>query len=618
MKYLFPFFFVCFLLQQSLMAQVNIEATVNVNLDRKPISPYIYGTNNDGQAMANFYGKETFRRQGGNNLSGYNWETNFSHAGPDWYFENYRYLPWYMGIPSNMYNTPGIVLTKYIDTSNAIGAQVAITLPMVGYVAADENGEVLTSELAPSPRWKQVVFRKQAPFSLTPNLNDAQIYVDEQINFLINRYGNSSTLGGVKNYILDNEPGLWGAQFQRMRSSGATYAELFYKSIQTASVVKDMDPNAKVFGPELWGFTAYWNLQFASDAGNYSSDHWFIDTYLKAMETASDTAGRRLLDVFTVHYYPQADVSIYSDNISIETCRQRVQNPRVWWDSTYAESGWIWQSGFGNEYPLIPHIKQSIQTFFPGTAFGITEYDFGAHAHISGGIAQADALGVLGKWGVDYANIWGSVSGFTRTAFDLYLDYDGQGSTFGNTSVFTTVSDNANFSLYASVTSVSNDTLHLIAINKSDTELLQVNFTINSNKTYHQAAVYYFNNSSENIQSTTINSIVGNSFLYNISPFTVTHLVLVSDNSGIETPISSTHIQLYPNPTTGIIQINSLVPITAFRITDIQGKTIILLTETSSDFIDIHSLPSGVYILTLYDGKNILDVQKIVLTNGIK
>ena len=54
----------------SVNAQIAQNFIINTNQDRKPISPYIYGSN--GQSMDRDE-NITARRLGGNRLTGYNW-----------------------------------------------------------------------------------------------------------------------------------------------------------------------------------------------------------------------------------------------------------------------------------------------------------------------------------------------------------------------------------------------------------------------------------------------------------------------------------------------------------------------------------------------------------------
>ena len=69
-----------------------------------------------------------------------------------------------------------------------------------------------------------------------------------------------------------------------------------------------------------------------------------------------------------------------------------------------------------------------------------SEYSFGGEKDASGAVAEAEALGVFGREGVDLAAYWtypppDSPAG---AAFRLYRNYDGHGGTFGDRSLRTT------------------------------------------------------------------------------------------------------------------------------------------------------------------------------------
>src|SRR5690606_19487132 len=122
----------------------------------------------------------------------------------------------------------------------------------------------------------------------------------------------------------------------------------------------------------------------------------------------------------------------------------RLQAPRTLWDSTYFENSWIGE--FRRPFlPILPRLQQAIDQFYPGTLLAITEYDYGGGGHWSGGLAQADVLGAYGRAGVDIATMWGIDDGdvYQAVAFNLYLDFDGSGGTFGDVSVRATSSDRA-------------------------------------------------------------------------------------------------------------------------------------------------------------------------------
>ena len=127
------------------------------------------------------------------------------------------------------------------------------TLQMAGYVAADKAGPVLESEAAPSSRWKEVKFKKDTALTLEPDVTDDYVYMDEYVNYLVKTLGDSTTSTGIQAYSLGNEPVLWNDTHPMLHSQEVSSKELISKSIELASVVKDIDPNAEVFGPAFWG-----------------------------------------------------------------------------------------------------------------------------------------------------------------------------------------------------------------------------------------------------------------------------------------------------------------------------------------------------------------------------
>lgn len=503
-----------------------VTFAVAVDQDRAPISPYVYGTNQD--AGASFW---TVRRDGGNRTTGYNWETNFSNAGSDYLHNSDLFSLSNAGLPSSDASIPGRAVTYSHDRSIAMGAGTIITLQMAGYVAADGNGPVTTSETAPSARWIRVAPKKAGALSVTPDRADGVVYMDEQVNLFVQRYGGASAAKGVRWYSLDNEPALWAYTHPRIHPQKVGAAELVDRSIALASSVKAVDPNAEVLGPAEYGMSGFFDLQSAADwpqlKGNYG---WYLDYYLDAMRKAEQTAGRRLLDVLDVHWYPEArgDRRIVDrEATSAADAEARVQAPRSLWDATYRESSWI-QQALPQFLPLLPRLAQSIAQYYPGTKLAITEYDYGGKNGISGGIAQADVLGAFGKYGVYLATIWGIGSGdqYALAGFQLYRDYDGRRGTFGSTSVRATSGDVARASVYASIEGTDASVVHLILLNKHATETIAATVQL-SGATYSSGEVWGFDAGSARITARAmVSGIAANAFVYPVPPLTALHFVL--------------------------------------------------------------------------------------------
>jgi endoglucanase len=512
-------------------ADTAVTFTVDTCLERAAISPYIYGTCFDLTGSEGW----TARRLGGNRMTGYNWENNASNAGSDWQHYSDNYIASNVGVPDAEANHPGATLVYFHNKSLSMNVPYSlITLQMAGYVAKDKNGPVLESEVAPSARWAQVKNFKGSPFTISPNLNDDYVYLDEEVNYLVRRFGRACRRTGVKGYALDNEPSLWPSTHPRIHPDKTGCAELVNKAVDLAKAVKSVDPYADIFGLVGYGFMEPFSLQDAPDweaeKGSYS---WFLDYYLDKMKQASDAEGQRLLDVLDMHWYPEARGGgariVFEDSTAnLECAKARVQAPRTLWDPTYTEDSWIAQ-WFNSYLPLIPRLRSSIDTYYPGTKLAITEYSYGGEDHISGGIAMADALGIFGKYGIYLATYWRCMENtdYVSAAVKLYRNYDGNKSAYGDTKVKADTSDPVNSSVYASIVRGNDHQLHLIVMNKNFDAALTANFVLKGCKRYTAGRVWAFDSgSAEIIERTAIKSIDKNSFSYTIPALTVCHIVL--------------------------------------------------------------------------------------------
>jgi hypothetical protein len=518
-------------------AQLNVSFSINATTGRAPISPLIYGTN---QILSSTDRYKSLR-MGGNRITGLNWENNASNAGSDYFHQSDSYLCGNLSAADC--NIPGKVYTEFYKSAQVNAIPNALTtLQMAGYVAADKNGIVTEAETAPSARWKQVVFKKNSAFALSPNTTDNYVYMDELVNYLKTNLGTASA-GGMKGYFLDNEPALWPSTHPRIHPSKPTAVELWTKSRDLSIAIKDVDVSAEIFGGVFYGFGAYLNLQDAPDwSSQKGSFAWYIDYFLAKMKGASDVNGRRLLDVLDLHWYPEAIGDNRITNSDANTANDkaaRIQAPRTLWDADYKENSWI-ATYFSNFLPLIPVVQNSISAYYPNTKLSFSEYCYGGCNDYSGGIAQADVLGIFGKYGVYNANFWdvcGGPSSYVSAGFKIFTNYNGSGGSFGDTKVTASMSDKANASIYASINGVNENNLHVVVINKSG-QSINGSFNINSGVAYTVGSVWGFDQNNAAITSRAgISSITGNTFNYVLPPYSVYHIVLSAAVSGTTTVV---------------------------------------------------------------------------------
>jgi mannan endo-1,4-beta-mannosidase len=609
--------------------QVNFTVTVLDSLH--PISPYIYGTNQLLQGGENWMA----RRQGGNRMTGYNWENNASNAGSDYNQSSDDYLVDVSGIKPDSANVPGIVTTTFHNQSIQLGTYSLVTLQMAGYVARDKNGAVGLSETAPSPRWRRVQFAKGSPLSLQPDTSDASVSMDEYVNFLVSKFGQANTATGIEGYSLDNEPALWPSTHPRIHPLPTTCKEIVQKAISLSQIVKNIDPYAEIFGPALYGFAAYTNFQSAPDWDSVSSGKtysWFIDYYLDNMKIADQAAGKRLLNVLDLHWYPEAigDHRITDADATTTTDKlARVQAPRTLWDKSYVENSWIGQFPQGH-LPLIPKLMQSINKYYPGTKLSFSEFTYGGEDDISGGIAASDVLGIFAKYNVYFAAFWelGSPSAYVSAAYRMYRNYDGNSSAFGNSYIPCETSDSVNSSIYASLTTGKNE-IHLIVINKSFTQSVTGNFTISPPYKIVSGTVWELNKFNSQIhQEDDVTGIVENSFSYPLPAATVIHFVL--ETSGLlDVPQSKTvpsmyGLKAYPNPFNPSCTIEYTIPensIARIEIISLTGELVksykdlahhgSLTWNATND--GGHKVASGVYFVALRNALETFSIQKLIL-----
>lgn len=447
-----------------------VVVTIDHSRPHRAISPYIYGSNgNDAGAQDGI----TIRRQGGNRLTGYNWENNYSHAGEDWQNSNDTYLPWYYHVPENRWQEPGVVLTTFIDENKGAGIKSLVTLPVAGYVSADANGSVTPEQVAPSARFHKVEIEHSGSTGQA-NTDDDVVYVEDEVRFLTNRYGAGAGPQWTVAYSLDNEPALWPETHPRIHPDKTTFQDLMARSIRTATVIRAVDPTALIYGPAEFGFSGFTNLQDAPDKSLFMAHGSFIDGYLMMMKMAEGTAGKGLLDVLDVHWYPNLNGEAISFNDNLVEEDRRIQAPRSLWDESYAEDSWIGQwygpnSGQRMRLPLLPTLQRIIDERYPGTMLSISEFNYGGPRQVSTGLAVADALGILGNHGVYSATHWEAIDGYIRAAYRLYRNADGNGLRVGDSSVVTTTSDASEASAYTSVDAEGR--MHVIVIwkaNRSD------------------------------------------------------------------------------------------------------------------------------------------------------
>lgn len=462
----------------SLVATTNsstpgTNSPVTIALDalasRHPISPLIYGLNwaSSSELLGlNF----AINRGGGNAETRYNWLLNAHNRASDWYFETL----------SDGSSTPGATADGFITETRNGGAEPMITIPIMGWMpklGPNREDRYSFSVAKYGAQTATDPWRSDAGngVSVTNNTtitwndpNDAHFFTNAVfqqgwVQHLTNRWG-VSTNGGVRFYIMDNELTIWSWTHRDVHPIGPTMEEIRDKVIEYGGMVKNYDPNALVCMGEEWGWNGFLNsgydLQNPGNTDRNAHGGWdFMPWLLNEMRLHDQGTGRRTIDYFTIHWYPQESDF---DGTSEAACLLRNRVTRALWDTNYVDESWI-----NTKIYMIPRMKNWVAAYYPGLKIGITEYVYGAVNHINGAIAQADTFGIFGREGLDLSTRWGLPDSSTPTykAMKMYRNYDGNNSVFGDVSVRTTVPQPDYLSAFGAVRT-SDGALTLMVMNK--------------------------------------------------------------------------------------------------------------------------------------------------------
>jgi hypothetical protein len=461
--------------------------SVDANANRHAINPNIYGiAYGDAHDMTTL--NAPLNRWGGNSTSRYNWQIDAHSAGSDWYFETY----------SDGSGTPGGSADAYVATTRANnGAEPLMTIPMIDYLA---NLGPNRSTLEGFSVKKYGAQQATDPYNsdagngvsagtgkditgnnpLDTGVANSSGIQQGWLQHFVATYGSASTSTGIKYYILDNEPSLWYQTHRDVHPSPANYQEMYNKIVAYASTIRSADPAAKIVGPEEWSWWAMYFSGFDQANGftaansdyNTHGQTYYYPWLLQQLYAYKQQTGTQLLDVLTVHCYNAAPGN-NDDSLAGQQVRNR--ETRILWDPTFQDPSWYGDIGInGRVLNWIPTMKAMVSQYFPGLEIGCTEYNWGDEPNLNGATTQADVLGIYGREGFDLATRW-TVAKNTGTnpttyyptylASQIYRNYDGNDSTFGDTSVEAAVANPDNLSAFASVRQ-SDGALTVMVINK--------------------------------------------------------------------------------------------------------------------------------------------------------
>ncbi|MBL0162851.1 MAG: glycoside hydrolase family 44 protein [Xanthomonadales bacterium] len=458
-----------FLILASTLAASAQAATVAVQLDlqadRHSINPLIFGVSGSPDLSHLAY---PLVRWGGNSTTRYNWQADVHNTASDWFF---------MNIPDGDGSPAGSSVEALISSTLGAGSQPLLTLSTIGWMpkpvqqkrwsfSVAKYGQQLVTECSyfgsPPPDWcaadagngrcspaqNHTGYCDSAGDIVGNDPLDSSDVSTAQTQtgwmaHLQQRFGTAAN-GGVRYYALDNEPMLWNSTHRDVHPLPLTYDEIWQRTVTYASAIKAQDPAAKILGPVTWGYcdlfgSAADNCLDGSDRAAHGGTP-FIQWYLQQVCSYQAAHGVRLVDYLDLHYYPQgAGVVDFSDppngSETTDVSARRLRSLKELYDPAWDAESWL--SDLGNSAPwhysrpsLIPRVRAWIDASCPGTGLSISEYNWGADNGASSALAQAEALAIFAREGVDMAARWvaPAAGSLVERAFRLYLDFDGNGA----------------------------------------------------------------------------------------------------------------------------------------------------------------------------------------------
>jgi hypothetical protein len=482
--------------------------SVDAGNQTRPINPYIYGWNGySADASASQAANITVDRWGGDATSLYNYKLDVSNAGSDWYFEN--------GVSGTEVpaSQDASAFNTQVEADAAAGAKTLGTVGLMGWVAKDGTSCSFPTSLYPS-QFAYNPFNHACGDGELPDQSmilgspaNAETPVDPTwatgwVAYLAGKFGTASN-GGVAIYSLDNEPDWWDGGHHDVYTHPFSYDDITNLGLTYAAAIKASDPTAEVAGPVMsfwWDFFySKKDVEAGWDAGGNCSQPWsnpvdraahggipMIEYYLQKFAAYDKTNSQRLLDYLDLHTYFAATYN--GNGLGLTTAgdtgaqQARLNSTRVFWDPTYTDPNYP-QPNYTTDtnyttncnVPLlapqmIPMAQGWIAKDYPNTKLAFTEYNWGGQEHINGALAQADLLGIFGKYGLDMATLWGPPDPTTQIpglmAYEVFRNYDGKNSKFGNTALASTSINQGQLSVYGAWRS-SDNAVTVVVINKT-------------------------------------------------------------------------------------------------------------------------------------------------------
>jgi len=625
------------LLAASLAGAADVRIVVQADSGRRPISPWLYGRNNNlsddakkptadkDLALYREAGLRMLRENGGNNATKYNWRRKLS-SHPDWYDNVYAHDWDYVGttLQQKLPGTQGLLAFQLLgwaaasDTANFPdynfqktwdAANHADTLwkgrswtdfgaaaqDLAGGGVVDTVIHVVHNDWGDSYRMDSALAKGDPSKYLMPWPADSSTGI---VDHWFGAGGLGLDSSRFRYWSMDNEPDIWSGTHNDVTDT-IPFEAYFQKYLAVAKAVRRKSSTIKLVGPVIaneWQWWT-WNNKVVNDKGVKRSA---MEMFLKRIGEEEKASGLRLLDVFDLHFYPN-----YNDASNIPDL---LQTDRMFFDTTYAWPGsngiHMYDNQWGAAVPnfLFERVRRWMVLYL-GQERGFSLTEFGA-MKAGGDIDARDVA--YASWIGSFADHGGEI----LTAWDWYPGWWEVLHLFSRYAQTTRVASNSSrdsvVSAYSSISSAG-DSMTVVLINRNTGSPLTVSVNMKGFHADPSATTLQlsglvgetFKSHSNNALKAGVAAVAGDSLSVTVPAKGIVGVVLTGAGTA-PNAVGSRPARRDPSLrwTGSVLEIRGTSIGGSFEIRDVAGTTLRRgRTSAGSTRLDARNLPRGLLLV---------------------
>jgi hypothetical protein len=605
----------------------NVTITVNATLNKRLVSPLIYGKNEGLDNPDQFYkdaGLRFVRVGGGNNMSAYNWRQKLA-VHPDW-FNNVYGADWEVQAQKINNNFSNIQSMFAFQLLGRVATSGAHNFPDWNYMQAHPgwNGfhQNLNGDGTPNPDAS-----KPALVEGDINLFSKPWPPDSSVAILNHWFGANGKGFNKDKFIywsMDNEVDIWSGTHDWAMPTQLSASAFMDRYIELAKKAKALYPGIKLCGPVT---TSEWQWYKWSSESIYINGRYYpwIEYFIKRLGDEYKATGIKLVDVVDIHNYPWYN----GDDAAA------LQGHRIYYDETYEYPGSNgiytstggWNTSLKKQY-IFKRINDWLNEHFGadhGITTGVSEWGTMSSSNPSlESVIYASHLGTFANNGVELFSPWNWSIGMWET-LHLFSKNAKKYSVSSTSSLENTVS------AYTTINEAA-DSLTVVIVNRDMSS--SRNVIVNLNGFSAENGIYKtlqlsslpstetFKSETDNALKTGSAAVSSNSCTISVPKLSTTAILLAKTGSpitGIKEDRGHKNIAIYPNPAFDKLLVrmdsNGKGP-AEFTVTDQLGRRIHsargYCDGNTPATLDISSIPNGVYLLSVRRGSSISSERFVV------